>query len=108
MSPKIPAQSIWIFSNPELLEKYNKELEKRGFKMSDKDKKTIYNDNYIIDDLHEDNIFIDKEGNFFFIDTVPALNTAEDDFGGTREYGNGEIIRTLDMGNHLFLIMWTL
>ncbi|MDR1879233.1 MAG: hypothetical protein LBQ64_06695 [Bacteroidales bacterium] len=82
------------FTNPEYVEKYKAELEKRGLKMFEKDCTTIYNDDYIIDDIHENNILIDKADNFYFIDTVPQLNTSEKGFGGTREYGNGEIIST--------------
>jgi hypothetical protein len=79
------------FSNPILMEKYKDELHKRGFALSENDPTTIYNDDYIIEDLHEDNIFIDEKGNFYFIDTVPSLNTSEDEFEGERQYGDNII-----------------
>jgi hypothetical protein len=47
---------------------------------------TYYNSNYVIDDLHLNNVLEDRNGNFYFIDTVPSLNVTEDNLGGVREY----------------------
>ncbi|MDR3366030.1 MAG: hypothetical protein LBO71_03565, partial [Prevotellaceae bacterium] len=66
------------------------EMEKRGF---DKINGVYVSKDYIVEDLHADNVMIDKDGNFHFIDTVPSLNTADDDFGGAREYGSGEAVQ---------------
>jgi hypothetical protein len=64
------------------------EMERRGF---DKINGVYVSRDYVIDDLHADNVMIAGDGNFHFIDTVPSLNTAEDDFEGEREYGSGEV-----------------
>ncbi|MDR0603812.1 MAG: hypothetical protein LBG80_05860 [Bacteroidales bacterium] len=70
------------FTNPALVEKYKTELEKRGLKMSETDHTTIYNDDYVIYDLHEDNIFVSEAGNFRFFDIAPFLNTSSRRMGG--------------------------
>lgn len=58
------------------------EMEKRGFKHLGGN---LYaNDNYLIEDLHHKNVLKDEEGNLFFIDTVPSLNTPEEGYGGKR------------------------
>ncbi|MDR0544191.1 MAG: hypothetical protein LBG30_02425 [Odoribacteraceae bacterium] len=67
----------------------DKEMKQRGF---DKKGDVYYNDDYIVKDLHADNVIIDNNGNLFFIDPSIALNTPDEDFGGTREYGNGELV----------------
>lgn len=47
---------------------------------------------YIIKDLHKGNIFVSAKGNYFFIDTVPLLNTPAEKLGGKRTYGYGNLI----------------
>jgi hypothetical protein len=79
-------------ANPPVVENYKQELEKMGFNLYDNDHTTIYNKDYIIFDLHNDNVLVNKKKDLFFIDTIPQLNTSESGFGGMREYGNGEII----------------
>jgi hypothetical protein len=69
-------------------------MQKRGF---EKVNGVYVNSDYIIEDLHADNVMIDGEGNFHFIDTVSSLNTPEDEFGGSREYGSGEVVETEDV-----------
>jgi hypothetical protein len=72
---------------------FRKEGKKRGFNLElENHKPLLFNDDYIIKDLHEENIIIDEQGNFLFIDTVPALNTPDSGFHGIREYGNGGLI----------------
>ncbi len=72
---------------------FKREANKRGFNFDlENYKPLLYNDDYIIKDLHEENIITDERGNFFFIDTVPALNTADSGFHGAREYGKGRLI----------------
>lgn len=72
---------------------FRKESKKRGFNYDlENYKPLLFNDDYVIKDLHEENIIVDNQGSFFFIDTVPALNTPDSGFHGTREYGNGGLI----------------
>ena len=80
------------FSNPDLLAKYKADMKKRGFIIDDNKPTKVVNENYIVSDLHENNVFVSDKGNFFFIDTIPRLNTAESGFGGTRKYGSGNVI----------------
>lgn len=69
---------------------FHNEMKKRGF--IEKDKNLFVNRDYLMKDLHVDNVIIDRKGNFHFIDTVPFLNTSDQGFSGTREYGNDEIV----------------
>ncbi|MDR0507893.1 MAG: hypothetical protein LBH32_13905, partial [Dysgonamonadaceae bacterium] len=69
------------------------EMSKNGFKK--KGYSTYYNDNYVINDLHVDNVMIDEDGNYLFIDTVPRLNTPGQNLNGKREYGDYSLIETL-------------
>ncbi|ANH81044.1 hypothetical protein A8C56_08685 [Niabella ginsenosidivorans] len=46
---------------------------------------------YIIKDMHIDNIMLTDQRNYRFIDTVPFLNTPELGYGGTREYGDAKV-----------------
>ena len=72
---------------------FRKEAQMRGFNVGlENYKPVLFNVDYVIKDLHEENIIIDEQGNFLFIDTVPALNTPESGFYGTRKYGNGGLI----------------
>jgi hypothetical protein len=67
------------------------EMKQRGFKH--KGYSTYYNDNYIINDLHVDNVMITENGNYRLIDTVPRLNTPDQNLDGKREYGDYSIIQ---------------
>jgi hypothetical protein len=69
------------------------EMEKRGFI---KIKRGYASVDYIIRDLNPDNVIITPDGNFRFIDTVPSLNTPENNLGGKREYGD-YAIKALDV-----------
>ncbi|AHF17244.1 hypothetical protein NIASO_04515 [Niabella soli DSM 19437] len=48
---------------------------------------------YIIKDMHVDNIMLTGQGNYRFIDTVPFLNTPALGYGGTRAYGDGKVCK---------------
>jgi hypothetical protein len=51
------------------------------------------NDNYVVGDVHLGNVLEDKDGQFFFIDTIPELNTKDlGYFGGDRFYGDGSVV----------------
>ncbi|MDR3246319.1 MAG: hypothetical protein LBT50_07790 [Prevotellaceae bacterium] len=78
-------------ADPQTVENYRRELEKRGFYLYDNDNTTIYNKDYIIFDLHKDNVLVNEKGDLFFIDTIPQLNTPESGFGGERKYGPGDV-----------------
>lgn len=45
----------------------------------------LINKDYIVKDLHAENIIKDTDGNYLFIDTVPSLNLEN------RQYGAGEV-----------------
>lgn len=63
-------------------EEIKNELVKRGFEHI---KRNDYKDkDYILEDISEDNVLIDKNNNYHFIDTRLSLNT--------KDYGGGEII----------------
>jgi len=47
----------------------------------EKDKRVFYNDNYVIKDLHNENIIVTKQASYAFIDPVPSLNPAFRSFG---------------------------
>jgi hypothetical protein len=77
------------FNNKENIKLLDEEMQKRGLDIL---VPTVYkNENYGIYDLRNGNVIIDKEGNIFFIDVVPKLNTPKP-LSGIREYGNGEIL----------------
>lgn len=61
------------------------EMAKRGFKRVGKN--DYVSKDYIIKDLHPENVIVTKQKNFRFIDTNPMLNTPEAGYGGKREYG---------------------
>lgn len=72
---------------------FKNEIKKWGFNLEyENHKPLLFNNDYIIKDLHEENIIVDEQGNFFFIDTVPSLNTRDSGYDGTREYGTGGLI----------------
>jgi len=54
---------------------------------------SYFNENYVIRDLHVDNVMITDNGNYRFVDTVPFLNTPDQKLDGKREYGDGSIIQ---------------
>jgi hypothetical protein len=58
-------------------------MQRRGF---EKINGAYVSRDYVIDDLHADNVIIDGDGNLHFIDPVPSLNTPEEGFGGQRTY----------------------
>ncbi|OAV72252.1 hypothetical protein Barb4_00040 [Bacteroidales bacterium Barb4] len=64
------------------------EMKKTGLEAMDEN--TYFNEDYIISDLHAGNVMKDGDGNLYFIDTVPVLNTPDEGYGGTREYGEQE------------------
>jgi len=68
------------------------EMNRRGFVK--KGYSSYINDNYVIRDLHVDNVMITENGNYRFIDTVPYLNSPDQKFGGKREYGSYSILIT--------------
>lgn len=47
---------------------------------------------YLLKDMHLDNVMIDEDDNFLFIDTVPFLNTPALGYGGERKYGSGKMV----------------
>ena len=61
------------------------EMEKMGFTHEGGD--TYLSPDYIVEDLHPGNALLTPQGNIAIIDPVIYLNTAEEDFGGTREIG---------------------
>jgi hypothetical protein len=65
-------------------------LTESGWNMDESNVFTIWNDDFIVHDLHEDNVLIDELGSFYFIDTSPKLYTSH--YGGSRQYGNGELV----------------
>jgi hypothetical protein len=74
----------FIVGTPPTLEEIAEEMQQRGF-----DNMGGYchvGCDYIVEDLHRGNVLKDSAGRFYFIDTVPSLNTAEDGFGGNRTY----------------------
>jgi hypothetical protein len=82
------------FNSDEDVKLLDAEMKKRGF---DKLVPTVYkNDNYGLYDLKNGNVIISEEGNIFFIDVVPKLNTPKP-LGGVREYGSGEILSERDI-----------
>lgn len=64
---------------------FGDEMKKTGLEAMDEN--TYFNEDYIIGDLHAGNVMKDGDGNLYFIDTVPVLNTPDEGYGGTREYG---------------------
>lgn len=68
------------------------EANKRGFAFKVENFKPLFvNNDYIIQDLHEKNILVDKKGNLHFIDAVISLNTKDSRYNGIRTYGNGKV-----------------
>ena len=55
-------------------------------------KPLLYSKDYVVKDLHLENVLLTNKNNYSFIDTVPSLNTANSRYNGTRIYGNGEVI----------------
>jgi hypothetical protein len=75
------------------LEDFKSEIEKGGFTFKVENfKPLLVCKDYTIEDLHQENILVTKEGNFRFIDTVPSLNTKKSKYRGTRLYGDGRLI----------------
>jgi len=73
------------------IDNIRKEMEKRGFKKLDN--KSYYNDNYLVEDLHEKNVITkDDTGKLYFIDTVISLNEIGEGYGGVREYRNIDVV----------------
>lgn len=59
-----------------------KEMATRGNEIKfENNKRVFYNDDYIIKDLHHENVIFTNEGMFKFIDPVPSLNPAFRSFG---------------------------
>lgn len=71
-------------------EEIREELDKRGFFYDKRD--DYFNDDYILEDITPDNVIIDKNGNFHFIDARVSLNTKEFG-GGERVIGKGLITK---------------
>jgi hypothetical protein len=80
--------------DPEVFASYCIYLAESGWNMDESNVFTIWNDDFIVHDLHEDNILIDELGGFYFIDTNPKLYTSR--YGGSRRYGNGELVDIAD------------
>lgn len=79
------------------LKDFNSELEKGGFTFEVENfRPLLVSKDYIVEDLHRENILVTKQGNFRFIDTVPFLNTEKSKYLGTRLYGNGELISIIN------------
>ncbi len=75
------------------LEGFKSALEKGGFTFEVENfKPLLVNKDYIVEDLHQENILVTKQGNFRFIDTVPSLNTKKSKYRGARLYGDGGLI----------------
>jgi hypothetical protein len=53
----------------------------------------FYNNHYVIEDLHLNNVKQGLDGNLYFIDSVISLNEAEDDLGGNRAYEYFDVYR---------------
>jgi hypothetical protein len=54
---------------------------------------TFANDQYIIEDVHLRNVLRQKHtGDLVFIDVVPSLNTADDEYQGTNYYREFDIV----------------
>jgi len=77
-----------------LLEQYDRIAKylKRTLKFSPIGRDSFQNSNYIIEDLHLNNVKLGVDGNLYFIDTVISLNTPEDEFDGVRQYIEFDII----------------
>jgi hypothetical protein len=86
------SHSDQTISDPQILDKYKDFLRKSGWSFDEDNIFTIWNDDYIVHDLHANNILVSKDGNFYFIDTSPKLNTHK--YGGTRKYGDYSVIET--------------
>ncbi|MDL2323438.1 hypothetical protein LJC52_05570, partial [Bacteroidales bacterium OttesenSCG-928-A17] len=54
----------------------------------------FYNDNYVIEDLHLNNVKEGADGNLYFIDSVISLNEESDNLGGYRKYEDFSIGNT--------------
>jgi hypothetical protein len=80
------------FSNSILVNNYLKNLKKTGLTIEKNYYTIAFNDNYVVHDLHEGNVFINDKGQCFFIDTVPFLNTSDMEYNRTRKYGSGNVI----------------
>ena len=79
------------------LEAFKSELEKGGFTFKVENfRPLLVGKDYIVEDLHQENILVTKQGNFRFIDTVPSLNTKKSKYQGTRLYGDGELISIIN------------
>ncbi|MRJ10731.1 hypothetical protein EDL98_06490 [Ornithobacterium rhinotracheale] len=69
-------------------EEVKEHMEKLGFT---DEGKTYVNGSYIVEDLHPGNILKTPKGNIVVIDEVALLNTPDDDFDGTMEYGEIDV-----------------
>ncbi|GHT17109.1 hypothetical protein FACS189429_0520 [Bacteroidia bacterium] len=77
--------------NPEIESRFETEMQKRGF--TKLDKMNYVSKDYIVGDLHEGNVLIGADGNFYFIDPSIELNLETGNFGGIRKYGNYEVLK---------------
>lgn len=58
------------------------EAKKKGFEISMENfKPKILNKDYVVSDLHFENILVDNSGVYYFIDTVPSLNPENRSYG---------------------------
>ncbi len=67
-------------------DQFRNEIKKVGFNVElENFKPKLFNDSYIVRDLHAENVLFTNKGSYLFIDTVPVLNTDD----GQRHYGDG-------------------
>lgn len=55
-------------------------------------KPLLYSKDYVVKDLHLENVLLTDKNCYSFIDAVPSLNTANSGYHGARIYGKGEVI----------------
>jgi hypothetical protein len=61
-------------------------------------KPLLFSKDYVVRDLHPENVLLTNKNSYSFIDPVPSLNTADSGYNGTRIYGNGEVIYIFHAG----------
>jgi hypothetical protein len=75
-----------------IFEKYKDYLRQSGWNFDKDNIFTIWNDDYIVYDLYEDNILIDNDGNFYFIDTNPNQRKSGTDNNGNLNEESSETV----------------